>query len=465
MFRPITNTAFPYSGPFRILAAALLILGFLVSVILILALEHEKFVLQGLLQNGANTAALLPALLKSRQDLIAVTVAVFLLSAVVIVAFVSYMHYGTVRRRLEEVKGLARNILERVPMGVLTVTQEGILSTMNPAAEAILRRSHSDLLGREYSIAFAEGDAIRNVIHLALRKAVHACDRDIYYESGDGGSRTVRVTTAPLSGDEMHRSGVILQVQDITEWRRLEERVLVAERLGALHTLSAGLAHELKNPLSALDLNLHLLEEEMREAGAYRASMARYLTILDVECRRLNAIVENFLTFARPGGGRQDRVDLKAVISHLGSLLQQEAEGRDIGLEIQLSEDLPAVLGDETQISQVLLNVLVNALEATPRHGLCRIAATRGGERDQDWIEVTVQDTGAGISKDIRSRVFEPFFTTKPSGSGLGLAIAYRIIQNHGGSIQIDSEEGSGTRVAICLPTAPAPQHLEAVRT
>lgn len=452
MFRPISKTGLPYSGPFRILASALLVLGFLVSVILILALEHEKFVLQGLLKDGADSAALLPALLTSRRDLIAVTVAVFLLSGGVVVAFVSYMHYTTVRRRLEEVKGLARNILEHVPMGVLTVGQDGVITTVNPAAESILRRPSQDLLGRDFTIAFATGDAIRSVIHSALRSGVHVRDRDVYYQSDADGIKTIRVATAPLRGEETLCPGLILQAQDVTEWRRLEQRVLAAERLGALHTLSAGLAHELKNPLSAVDLNLHLLEEEMREAGAYREGVARYLRILDAECRRLNTIVENFLTFARPGKGREDRVDLRTLISHLSSLLQHEADSRNILLDIHLPQDLPPVIGNETQIGQAFLNVLVNALEASPPAALCKVDAALRCERDKDWVDIRVQDHGAGIRPDALDRVFEPFFTTKPGGSGLGLAIAHRIVETHGGSIEIQSQEGGGTRVTISLP-------------
>src|SRR6185503_6780071 len=123
---------------------------------------------------------------------------------------------------------------------------------------------------------------------------------DLPYESSDGMTRTIRVSTARLTGDDGGLAGVILQAQDVTEWLGLEQRVRVAEKLSALHTLSAGVAHELRNPLSAMDLNLHLLEEELKEQRALGPQAAHYLHILNAECRRLSGILDNFMRFARP---------------------------------------------------------------------------------------------------------------------------------------------------------------------
>jgi signal transduction histidine kinase len=262
------------------------------------------------------------------------------------------------------------------------------------------------------------------------------------------------VTTAELKGDDEKPAGVILQAQDVTEWLGLEQRVRVAEKLTALHTLSAGVAHELRNPLSAMDLNLHLLEEELKDRGALTGPGARYLRVLDAECRRLSVILDKFMNFARPGSIELREVDVKALIDHIVALMRFEAEERKVQLDHVAVGELPPVLGDETQISQVLINIIVNSFHAMPDGGFCRISATRWEGDGKPWVEIIVEDSGVGISKYELSRLFEPFYTTKPSGTGLGLAVAYRIMQDHGGTIQVSSMPGSGTTVVTRFPVA-----------
>ena len=188
-----------------------------------------------------------------------------------------------------------------------------------------------------------------------------------------------------------------------------------AEKLAALHTLSAGVAHELRIS-SAMDLNLHLLEEELREQGLTADGTSHYLQVLNAECRRLSGILDNFMKFARPGSVGLHEVDVPRVIEHIVALMQFEAEERRIQLEHTIMKDLPPVLGDETQISQVLVNIVVNAFHAMENGGRCHIvvdAHTADGTR---WVNIVVRDTGVGIPEDALPRLFEPFYTTKSSG-------------------------------------------------
>jgi signal transduction histidine kinase len=401
---------------------------------------------------------------QSRRDLILVTVLLFLVGGIGIAAAITLMHYHSTRRTLEEVKGLARNILESIPTGVLTTNREGLITAANPAAESILMRSLSALLGHSYASVFADGGTIRKVLDEALQHHRYVIHKDLAYDSGEHPSRTIRVSTAELTGDDGHCAGVILQAQNVTEWLALEQRVRVAEKLSALHTLSAGVAHELRNPLSAIDLNLHLLEEEIRDHGVSTPESVRYLQVVNAECRRLAGILDNFMKFARPGAVSLHRVESATLFGHLLALLQAEADERKIRIVQTIEDGLPAVLGDETQISQVLVNVMVNAFHAMPDGGMCWIAATQRLIEEKRWVEISVKDTGVGIGKDNLSRLFEPFYTTKPTGSGLGLAIAYRIIQDHGGTIQVSSMPGGGTTVAIKFPVACAERQTEEVQ-
>ena len=459
MFRPIPETTLFRRIPYRLIASLLLILALIVSIILLFSLEREKLLLRGSTEGERAPMELFQALWRSRSDLIVETFLVVLVSAIGIAAVIMLLHYDTVRRTLEEVKGLARNILQSIPMGVLTINQQGIISAVNPTAEMVLNRVSSELLGKGYDVVFPEADPIRQTLDAALRYHRHVSQKDLLYECREQNPRTIRVSTAELTGDDKKSAGVILQAQDVSEWLGLERRVRVAEKLSALHTLSAGVAHELRNPLSAMDLNLHLLEEGLKENGTLAEPESRYLRVLNAECRRLSGILDNFMKFARPGSLGLHEVDIRALIDHIMTLMRFEAQERQVRLEQVTNEELPAVLGDETQISQVLVNIIVNAFHAMPNGGLCQISVVQRETEGKPWVEITVEDSGVGITKEQLSHLFEPFYTTKPSGTGLGLAIAYRIMQDHGGTIQVSSAPGSGTTVVTKFPMATDPLH------
>lgn len=443
MFRPIPEAPLLRRAPFRLIASIPFIVA--IGAIVILLLSVDVF------------AAL------SRRDLIFMAVFLALSTAVSTAAMMSFLHHATTKRTLEEVKGLARNILQSIPTGILTVNRCGIITAVNPTAEAVLKRPAVDLLGHSYESAFSNGEIIREALHEALRNHRHMSQRDVPYEGPDGPLHTIRISTVELVGDDRRPAGVLLQAQDVTEWLGLEQRVRVAEKLAALHTLSAGVAHELRNPLSAMDLNLHLLEQELREPAPVASRTAHYLEVLNAECRRLSAILDNFMKFARPSSVDSREVDIHRVIDHIVALMQLEALEYKIRLDYTIEKDLPLVLGDETQISQVLVNVVVNAFQAMADGGRCHLAATTCTIDGKHWVEISVRDTGMGIPQEEMPRLFDPFYTTKPGGSGLGLAIAYRIMQDHGGLISVSSAPGSGTSVGLRFPALVThPQELEA---
>ncbi|MCA1957630.1 MAG: PAS domain-containing protein [Nitrospira sp.] len=454
MFRPVPPATVWRKIPSRSIAIVVFILALVVSVMLLFTLEREKLLVEGLMQGGTLPTEVPLALWRSRRDVMLVAGLVFLVSAIAIGAIITFLYYDSARRTLEEVKGLARNILRSIPAGILTVNHSGIITAVNPAAEQILGRPSSDLLGHRYDIVFAEGDPVRLILDEAVKESRHVGPKDVFYERGDQPARIVRMNTTELSGDDDKPVGVLLQAHDVTEWLALERRVQAAEKLAALHTLSAGVAHELRNPLSAVDLNLHLLEEELKERGVLAGQEVRYLHILNAECRRLSAILDNFMKLARSGSISLHEVDVKALIDHVVALMKFEAEERKIRLERSVEPGLPLVLGDETQITQVLVNIIVNAFHAMPNGGFCQIAAAKREADGSAWLEIAVKDNGVGITKDQMPHLFEPFYTTKTGGTGLGLAIAYRIVQDHGGTIRISSASGSGTSVVMRLPAA-----------
>lgn len=454
MFRPAPRASIFHGVPVRLIASILFIVALVVAVLLIFGLEHERFVFEGLTEGKSIPTEIFPALWQSRRDFIVLTGLLFLVSAVAIAAVATSLHYQNTRRTLEEVKGLARNIMQSIPTGVLTVNGTGLITAVNPAAELILRRSSADILGKRYESVFVEKDAFRVALESALRTRRYVDHHDLPHEDGKGTIRTIRISTADLAGDDDGPAGAILLAKDVTEWLTLEQRVRMAEKLSALHTLSAGVAHELRNPLSAMDLNLHLLEEELREQNVNSGKAHEYLRVLNAECRRLSAILDNFMKFARPGNVLVQAVDMEGLIAHIVSLLQYEAGEQRIAIQVNVPKGMPQVVGDSTQISQVLVNIMVNAFQAMPEGGTCSIDAQVKEGEGIDWCELTVRDMGPGIKNEDLPRVFEPFYTTKAAGSGFGLAVAYRIVQDHGGTIDIASAPGNGTTVTVKLPVA-----------
>jgi PAS domain S-box-containing protein len=451
MFRPTPESTVFRKIPYRLIAAVLVILALVVTMLLLISGERDKLLLE---EVDEGTRMPTERLWQSRNNLIVVMLFVFLVSAIGLAAVITLLHHDSTRRTLEEVKGLARNILESIPTGVLTLNRAGVITAVNPMAETVLNRSAAELLGHMYGSVFPEGETIRDALDTALRSHTYWSQRDVPYRTHDGVVRTIRISTAELTGDDSRAAGVILQAQDVTDWLTLERRVLVAEKLAALHTLSAGIAHELRNPLSAMDLNLHLLAEAWKEQGEPAQDVTHYLQVVNAECRRLSAILDTFMRFARPTSREFHDVDLRQLITHIMALMQFEAQERQIQLEERVADSLPTVLGDETQISQVLINLIVNAFHAMREGGRCSLTAEERRHADRRWVEIIVADTGVGITPDALAHLFEPFYTTKAGGTGLGLAIAYRILQDHGGTIRVSSVPGSGTTVIMQFPVA-----------
>jgi len=228
----------------------------------------------------------------------------------------------------------------------------------------------------------------------------------------------------------------------------LTRRAQVAEKLAAVGTLTAGLSHEIRNPLNAAALQLSVLQRRVaRLPNDVQKHLLEPLSLVREEIRRLDHVLEDFLQFARPTQFMPKPVELRVVVEKVRALLVDDAERRGIRLECRCPEDA-AVAGDEGRLRQLVMNLALNALEATPRGGWvkleCRLA-------DRDLI-FTMEDSGAGIPADAMNHIFEPFFTTKPSGSGLGLPIVHSIVTQHGGSVGAENVPGGGARFTVRLP-------------
>lgn len=357
---------------------------------------------------------------------------------------------------LEKEQGLHRlrafheNIVNSISSGVFTTDAHGLITSFNPAAEEATGYSSKQVQGRPWRDVFnwqpgeLESEDAEQVSR-NLRFEVE-CKR------ADGNRLILGMTLGPLH-EQGETTGLVGVCKDLTQIRDLEEEMRRKEWLASLGEMSAGMAHEIRNPLGALAGAMQMLRKDVQTDETSQ----RLVEIAVREATRLNAIITEFLQYARPPALNLVECDLNKVLAETFDLVQHEARTRtNITVVIVPCPDaLPAQI-DQDQMKQVFWNFAVNAFDAMPKGGQltvsagCRKVDVAG--RKADVIEVSFQDTGEGIPKKNLDKVFLPFFTTKKSGSGLGLAAVHRIVDLHGGWIKVESEEGVGTRFGVCLP-------------
>jgi signal transduction histidine kinase len=237
--------------------------------------------------------------------------------------------------------------------------------------------------------------------------------------------------------------------------RALETQAVEAERLAYLGTLASGLAHEIRNPLNALSLNMQMMQEEIATGEAEGPTTGRLLSITQSEIRRLEGLVTDFLTYARPRPPEREAVAPAALFERVREVLAPDLARLRARVDLRDETDGVRLHGDPAQLTQLLLNLVQNALAAAVDSGRApwiELAAVA----DDGEVALEVSDNGSGIAEEARERVFEVFYSTKKGGTGLGLAIVRRIAQNHGGRVEIESTPGQGATFRVLLPAVPA---------
>jgi two-component system sensor histidine kinase PilS (NtrC family) len=357
---------------------------------------------------------------------------------------------------LEQLRVDTNYILENMSSGVLVVDVDGRVATMNAAAEEILEVRKDDVLSHHVDSTLGPRvpDLARELVQsLATERPRRR--QEISGHTRAGSYRPLGISISPLTDGTQRRRGVIAVFQDLTEVHEMRERVRKADRLAAVGELSAGIAHELRNPLASISGSIEMLYHELSLDGENR----RLMELIMRESDRLDRIISDFLEFARLRTPRRTPSKLDRCIEEVVTLVRQNAE-KSAGIEIRTSfaSGLPAVWMDDEQMRQVFMNLAVNACESMNHGGTLHIAAERAGA---DWVRVSFQDTGCGIDPEGLERMFEPFFTTKDGGTGLGLAMANKIVNAHGGSIEFRNAD-RGAVFTIVLPVgAPARERVE----
>ncbi|NLX18405.1 MAG: hypothetical protein GXY53_03865, partial [Desulfobulbus sp.] len=252
-----------------------------------------------------------------------------------------------------------------------------------------------------------------------------------------------------ITDSEQKYLGKVLLISDVTEIRSLEQRMRESERLAAIGRMAGGVAHEVRNPLSSIK-GLALLLKNKFPVGSKEQSTAN---LLIQETERMNRTITEMLSFTRPSALKLTPVDLAELLEKSVDLIRAEATDNRIDIELDVESELTPILADADRLQQVVMNVLLNALQAMENGGV--LSVKLANTLDHSGIELRISDTGGGVPADSLPQVFYPYFTTKPNGTGIGLAISQKIIADHEGTIDLESDPGKGTTVTIYLP---APQ-------
>jgi PAS domain S-box-containing protein len=329
--------------------------------------------------------------------------------------------------------------------GLLLFTRDARAVMVSPAAEKFLGAPAGQFLGRRVTEIFPVGHPLRTALHIEGDELGEVA-AEIELKTTEGEKR-VSITVQGIQEDG-ERMGALLTLRDLDSIESINTQLQVSERLAALGRITAGVAHEVKNPLNSMRLWLENLKECLppdSDSGAKQA-----VQVLDKEIDRLDAVVKRFLDFTRPMDVRLEPTQLAELLKEVLEIAQPQMQKANIQVAQLLPIDVPEVYVDRALLKQAVLNLVLNAGESMTGGGQLRLVLSRRGE----MAEISVGDTGKGIPPENRQKIFQLFFTTRPGGSGIGLASTFRIVQLLNGSIDFTTEVGKGTTFRIELPLA-----------
>ncbi len=329
--------------------------------------------------------------------------------------------------------------------GLLLFTREARAVMVSPAAEKFLGAPAGQFLGKRVTDIFPADHPLRQAIHIEGNELSETA-AEVELDTTQGMKRVGVSVQAIEEGAE--KMGALVTLRDLDSIESINTQLQVSERLAALGRITAGVAHEVKNPLNSMRLWLENLKESLPQDPDTNSHQA--VQVLDKEIDRLDAVVKRFLDFTRPMDVRLEQTQLSELLREVLEVARPQLQRANVEVVQSLPNNIPEVFVDRDLLKQAVLNLVLNAVEAMPAGGQIRLDLTRRAE----MAEIVVADTGNGIPPENRQKIFQLFFTTRPGGSGIGLASTFRIVQLHNGSIDFTSELGRGTTFRIELPLA-----------
>ena len=374
---------------------------------------------------------------------------IIILSVIILlVAIAGALSYLTLRglkgsqQSLGQMRAFTDILVSSLPVGLIATDSHGVIRICNDAAGEILDIESSRIRGKIPEISLPPG--LAQMFFTNTQAEMAERQKEIHLHVDPAKPLTLQLTSMGVLDNDNCLAGEVLLIRDLTAVKLLEKELQRSERLAALGKMAAGVAHELRNPLSSIKGLAVLLKSQLSASG----SGVETADVLVKEVERLNRSIGELLEYARPAQLKRELTDIDEIIKKTVSLVQVDAESYQISLVLALATGLPMVRVDRDKLNQVVLNLFLNAIQAMPNGGVLTVRT----ERDGGMIVVCIRDSGEGIAPENLHRVFDPYFTTKSNGTGLGLALSTKIVEEHGGMMKISSTLNEYTEVRVMLP-------------
>lgn len=360
-----------------------------------------------------------------------------------IVSLLLAQAYRTTRTSLLRVRAFSDSLVENMPIGLLAIDSNGRIASFNETAESILKLSSRDILWKTYKTVLPQP-----FLELVdqLKSERRFIEKEIECPVTGGEAIPLEVIATLLREEKGGFLGHVILFRDLSEVKQLKDEIARSERLASIGRLAAGVAHEIRNPLSSIKGFATYFKERYRKIPEDQKMAETMIQEVD----RLNRVIGQLLEFSRPMNIEKKPTSLRALIQHSLKMIEADAYRKGIKINKSISGDIKEALIDPDKIKQVFLNLYLNAFEAMENGGTLFVKLRKDDKAKA--VRIIISDTGTGIKEENLARVFDPYFTTKSSGTGLGLAIVHKIIESHGGEMRVESHHREGTAVTILLP-------------
>jgi len=352
-----------------------------------------------------------------------------------------------VKKTLNEMKAYTSKLLETMDNAVISVDNNGNIKTFNRKSEEIFGKKKKEVLNKDCQEVLnlnINGECLLKECLLEKKNI----SQEIVLEEKGLKKKILDLNTSFLTDESGEINGVVAVIRDVTEIKDLNEEVARHKRLVALGKLSAGIAHEIRNPLSSIRGLAQFVYNSFYKTDERKEDLNTIIQEVD----RLNKLVVQVLDFAKLKKPNLIRFSLNDLIRKITELFKIEIKDKQIKFNLELSPDISQIQADEDQVRQILMNVIINAIQAIPKKGEIKIKTEKAPLKGEPAIKLIIEDSGIGITEKDFNQIFDPFFTTKEKGSGLGLSIVYKLVEAHQGEIKVESKEGEGTKFIILLP-------------
>jgi two-component system, sporulation sensor kinase E len=336
-------------------------------------------------------------------------------------------------------------IVRSVTSGVITVGPDGSIATLNPAAERMLGAGEDEAVARTIKSMFRDDGGFAADVGKVLDGRVPRTLREVTLVTRAGRTLHAQTSVSRMRDVGGRKLGAVVTMEDLSEIKALTDQLIRADRLAAMGELTAGVAHEVRNPLGIIRASVQLMED----AECDRKRVHEAAEVIKHEIDRLDRVIKALLDFGRPASPSMRTVDVRRVLEEVVLFTRKFADRSHVGIVEEYDEDVPEVMGDPEQLKQVFVNLISNAVQSMADDGG---ALTVSIGHEDDFVFVRFVDTGPGITPDYIGKVFDPFFSTRDDGTGLGLTIVHRIVDEHGGHIEVTSDPGTGTAFTVHLP-------------